>query len=114
MLAGYTRVSTEGQTLDLQIDALREAGCQRFYSDVASGAKASRPGLADILDYLRASDTLMVWRLDRLGRSLSHLIEVVRRLDCGAIGFRALQEGGGHDFPWRQADIPSVRSVRGI
>ena len=92
MLVGYARVSTEGQALDLQIDALREAGCERFYSDVASGAKAARTGLAEVLDYLRAGDTLVVWRLDRLGRSLSHLIEVVSSLDRVGIGFRALQE----------------------
>ena len=92
MLVGYARVSTLGQELDLQKDALREAGCAWFYTDVASGGKAARPGLAEALDYLRAGDTLVVWRLDRLGRSLSHLIEVVSRLDGGGVGFRALQE----------------------
>ena len=92
MLVGYARVSTPGQEFDLQMDALKEAGCERLYSDVASGAKAARPGLAEALDYLRASDTLIVWRLDRLGRSLSDLIEVVKYLQDKGVGFRALQE----------------------
>ena len=92
MLVGYARVSTPGQEFDLQQDALREAGCKRLYRDVASGAKAARPGLEEALDYLRAGDTLVVWRLDRLGRSLSHLIEVVSDLQNRGIGFRALQE----------------------
>ena len=73
MLVGYARVSTPGQELDPQKDALREAGCIRLYTDVASGTKAARPGLVEALDYLRAGDTLVVWKLDRLGRSLSHL-----------------------------------------
>ena len=76
----------------MQKDALREAGCKRLYTDVASGAKAARPGLAEALDYVRAGDTLVVWRLDRLGRSLSHLIEVVRGLHEVGVGFRALKE----------------------
>lgn len=92
MLVGYARVSTSGQDFGMQMDALNEAGCERVYRDVASGTKAARPGLAEALDYVRAGDTLVVWRLDRLGRSLSHLIEVVRGLNDGGVGFRALQE----------------------
>lgn len=92
MLVGYARVSTPGQDFSLQTDALKEAGCKRVYRDVASGAKAARPGLVEALDYVRDGDTLVVWRLDRLGRSLSHLIEVVRGLDDAGVGFRALQE----------------------
>ena len=92
MLVGYARVSTLGQDFGMQTDALKEAGCERLYTDVASGAKAARPGLAEALDYVRAGDTLVVWRLDRLGRSLSHLIDVVRGLHDGNVGFRALQE----------------------
>ena len=92
MLVGYARLSTLGQDFGMQTDALNEAGCERVYKDVASGAKAARPGLAETLDYVRAGDTLVVWRLDRLGRSLSHLIEVVRGLHDGGVGFRALQE----------------------
>ena len=92
MLVGYARVSTPGQDFRLQKDALKQAGCERVYEDVASGAKAPRPGLAEALDYVRAGDTLVVWRLDRLGRSLSHLIEVVRDLSGDGVGLRALQE----------------------
>lgn len=102
MLVGYARVSTHGQELGLQKDALKEVGCERVYTDVASGAKATRPGLDEALDYLRAGDTLVVWRLDRLGRSLSHLIEVVR----GAGGRRGCwlscaARAGGHHDGWR-------------
>ena len=92
MLVGYARVSTPEQSFDLQKDALRDAGCERFCTDVANGAKAARPGLVEASDYLRAGDTLVVWKLDRLGRSLSHLIELVRGLQEDGIGFRALQE----------------------
>ena len=92
MLIGYARVSTLGQGLDLQEDALKEAGCERVYTDVASGAKAARQGLDDALGYLLSGDTLVVWKLDRLGRSLSHLIEVVSGLHDRGVGFRALQE----------------------
>ena len=92
MLVGYARVSTTGQDFTLQKDALKQAWCQRLFEDVPSGVKAARPGLAEALDYMRGGDTLVVWRLDRLGRSLSHLIEVVRELDDDGIGFRSLRE----------------------
>ena len=78
MLIGYARVSTIEQSLDLQVDALKEAGCGKVYEDVASGAQASRPGLAEAMQYFRAGDTLVVWRLGRLERSLSHLIKSIR------------------------------------
>lgn len=74
-LIGYARVSTAEQDTALQTDALRKAGCERVFEDTASGAKADRPGLADALAYLRDGDVLAVWRLDRLGRSMPHLIE---------------------------------------
>jgi DNA invertase Pin-like site-specific DNA recombinase len=74
MLIGYARVSTHDQTLNLQLDRLEEAGCTRIFEDHISGTKAERPGLADALSHLRAGDTLVVWRLDRLGRSLRNLI----------------------------------------
>lgn len=91
-LIGYARVSTEEQTLDLQIDALTEAGCSKIYTDKISGSKSDRPELAKALDYLRAGDTLAVWRLDRLGRSVRHLIEVVNDFEQKGIGFKSLQE----------------------
>jgi DNA invertase Pin-like site-specific DNA recombinase len=91
-LVGYGRVSTHEQNLDLQIDALTRAGCVRVFTDKASGALASRPELAAALDYARPGDTLVVWRLDRLGRSLPHLIETVQALEARGVGFRSLTE----------------------
>jgi DNA invertase Pin-like site-specific DNA recombinase len=89
---GYARVSRDEQTLDLQTDALNQAKCSRIYTDKASGAKQSRPGLDKALEQLRPCDTLVVWRLDRLGRSLKHLIEVVEDLNAQGIGFASLTE----------------------
>jgi DNA invertase Pin-like site-specific DNA recombinase len=89
---GYARISTGEQTLDLQRDALSAAGCDRIFEDIASGAKASRPGLEDALSYIRKGDTLVAWRLDRLGRSLKHLIEALTALDKRGIGFQSLTE----------------------
>lgn len=92
MLVGYARVSTQDQTLDLQTDALQRAGCERVFSDVLGGAKSERPGLQDAMDHLRAGDILVVWRLDRLGRTLTHLIATITDLSEHGIGFRSLQE----------------------
>ncbi len=92
MLVGYARVSTQDQTLDLQRDALEKAGCERVFTDTISGSKAERPGLDEALSFLRPDDTLVVWRLDRLGRSLQHLIETVGRLQDRGIGFRSITE----------------------
>ena len=89
---GYARVSTGEQTLDLQLDALNATGCGKVYTETASGAKAERPVLEEVLGYLRKGDTLVVWRLDRLGRSLGHLIEVVAALAERGIGFKSLTE----------------------
>src|SRR6187401_2830987 len=89
---GYARVSTGEQTLALQLDALTTAGCGKVYQETASGAKAERPVLADVLGYVRKGDTLVVWRLDRLGRSLRHLIEVVGALAERGVGFKSLTE----------------------
>jgi DNA invertase Pin-like site-specific DNA recombinase len=92
MLIGYARVSTLDQTLHLQQDALSAAGCEHLYTDTVSGSVTDRPGLSLALSHLRPGDTLVVWRLDRLGRSLSHLIETVRQLSERGVGFRSLQE----------------------
>jgi DNA invertase Pin-like site-specific DNA recombinase len=92
MLIGYARVSTQDQTLDLQQDALKKEGCQRIYTDTASGAKSERKGLEQALSHLRAGDTLVVWRLDRLGRNLPHLLETVTSLENQGIGFKSLTE----------------------
>lgn len=91
-LVGYARVSTGEQNIALQLDALRDAGCRKIFQDRVSGVRAERPGFNDALAYLRPGDTLVVWRLDRLGRSLKHLIEVVTDLEERQIGFKSLQE----------------------
>jgi DNA invertase Pin-like site-specific DNA recombinase len=92
MLIGYARVSTQDQTLNLQKDALKKIGCNKIFTDTASGAKAERNGLEEALEYVREGDTLVVWRLDRLGRSLKHLIETISQLDTRKIGFKSLTE----------------------
>ena len=92
MQIGYARVSTEEQTLDLQRDALTKAGCDRILTDRISGARAARPGLAEALAYARPGDTLVVWRLDRLRRSLRHIIETVTDLERRGVGFKSLTE----------------------
>src|SRR5438876_2650645 len=92
MLIGYARVSTQDQTLNLQKDALEKIGASRIFTDTASGAKAERKGLEAALNYVREGDTLVVWRLDRLGRSLKHLIETITNLNNRKIGFKSIQE----------------------
>ncbi len=92
MLIGYARVSTPDQNLDLQTDALRAAGCTPLFTDTASGAKTARPGLTAALAACRTGDLLVVWKLDRLGRSLAHLVETVQALATRNVGFRSLQE----------------------
>ncbi len=92
MLIGYARVSTDDQNLDLQRDALEQAGCEKIYTDQQSGASTERLGLAGVLETARRGDTLVVWRLDRLGRSLKQLIHLVETLDQRGIGLRSLQE----------------------
>ena len=93
MKIGYARISTLDQNHDLQLDALTQAGCERIFSDKVSGAKVDRPGLREALDFLRKGDCLVVWRLDRLGRSLKHLINVAEGLEKRGIGLASLQEG---------------------
>ena len=92
MRIGYARVSTHDQNLDLQQDALKKAGCKKILVDQTSGIAATRPGFAQAMDLLRKGDTLVVWRLDRLGRSLKHLIELMNQLEEEGIGFQSLQE----------------------
>jgi len=92
MLIGYARVSTQDQTLDLQKDALEKIGCSKLFTDTASGAKTERKGLEEALNYVREGDSLVVWKLDRLGRSLQHLIETITDLNNRNIGFKSITE----------------------
>lgn len=92
MLIGYARVSTADQTLNLQQDALAKSGCSKIFTDIISGSKLERQGLDEALAYVRDGDTLVVWRLDRLGRSLKHLIETITILNNRNIGFQSLTE----------------------
>ena len=92
MRVGYARVSTQDQTPALQLDALKAAGCERVFQEKASGAQRDRPELAVALDYMRGGDTLVVWKLDRLARSMKQLIETVEKMEARQIGFRSLTE----------------------
>ena len=92
MFIGYARVSTQDQTPQLQLDALKVAGCERSFVEKASGAQRDRPELQAALGYMRSGDTLVVWKLDRLARSLKQLIETVESLENKKIGFRSLTE----------------------
>ncbi len=91
-LIGYARTSSTEQNPQLQLDALTAAGCARIFTESASGMKTSRPELDAALNYLREGDQLVVWRLDRLGRSLPHLLDVLAQLDGRGVGFRSLTE----------------------
>lgn len=92
MKIGYARVSTHEQNTSMQKHALKQAGCEKIFTDTASGARTDRPGLDNAFNHLRAGDILVVWKLDRLGRSLQHLIETVKSLQEKKIGFQSLQE----------------------
>lgn len=89
---GYARVSTADQNTAMQIDALKQAGCDRIFEDQASGAKTERPGLTEAVRYVREGDTLVVWKLDRLGRSMQHLLEIITELEGRGVGFRSITE----------------------
>src|SRR5579859_287888 len=92
MKVGYARVSTDDQNLDLQQDALKAAGCERIFTDKVSGKKTERVGLSEALTFIRQGDVLVVWKLDRLGRSLTHLIETINALNERGIQFTSLTE----------------------
>ena len=92
MLIGYARVSTDDQKLDLQMDALKKVGCEKIFDDYMSGTKAERPGLTKALEMCREGDTLVVWRLDRLGRSIKNLIDLAEILEKRGIGLKSCQE----------------------
>ncbi len=92
MLIGYARVSTQDQNLDLQIEALAKAGCQKTFDDKISGSRAERPGLTQALEMLREGDTLVVWKLDRLGRSVKNLVDLVGDLHKKGVQFKSLTD----------------------
>jgi DNA invertase Pin-like site-specific DNA recombinase len=92
MLVGYARISQDTQSIDLQIDTLTAAGCEKIFTDTMSGSRNDRPGLKQALEFVRSGDSICVWRLDRLGRSLPHLIQLMQDLDRRGIGFRSLTE----------------------
>ncbi len=93
MLIGYARVSTDDQNLSLQTDALKQSGCERIFTDKLSGKSTERPGLKDAIAQLRKGDTLVVWKLDRLGRSVKSLIEMVSNLEIQDVGFKSITDG---------------------
>ena len=92
MKIGYARVSTADQKLEPQTDTLAETGCEKFYTDIASGARTQRPGLDKAIAFCRKGDTIVVWKLDRMGRSMSHLIEMIQKLEKKGVGFQSLTE----------------------
>jgi DNA invertase Pin-like site-specific DNA recombinase len=92
MKIGYARISTVDQNLELQTDALEKAGCEKIFTDQASGAKDDRKGLIDAIEFCRKGDSLVVWKLDRLGRSLKHLIDTINLLHEKKVGFVSVQE----------------------
>ncbi len=90
---GYARVSTDDQSLTLQLDALKDGGCARIFTDKIGGARVDRPGLNEALSHLRTGDTLVVWKLDRLGRSVKGLVDLVNSLEERGVHFRSLTDG---------------------
>jgi DNA invertase Pin-like site-specific DNA recombinase len=93
MRIGYARVSTRDQNLEMQLDALAKAGCSRIFTDKLSGAEVERPGLKEALSHLREADTLVVWKLDRLGRSVKGLVDLVNELEARKVHFQSITDG---------------------
>jgi len=93
MLIGYARVSSHEQNLDLQLEALNKASCTRIFTDRISGARQNRPGLAETLSHLREGDTLVIWKLDRLGRTIRGLLDLVETLQEEGVNFRSITDG---------------------
>jgi DNA invertase Pin-like site-specific DNA recombinase len=92
MQIGYARISTADQDLALQRDALKQAGCEKVFADTTSGTRADRPGLMEALEYAREGDVVVVWKLDRLGRSLKDLLDLIHQLEARGVGFKSLTE----------------------
>ena len=92
MKIGYARVSTKDQTVALQVDALKKAGCSKVHTEVMSGARSDRPVRSKLLENLRAGDVLVIWKLDRLGRSLQHLVDLVNDLMARKVGLKSLND----------------------
>lgn len=105
MNIGYARVSTVDQHLELQLEALRAADCLRIYQEKITGAKRDRPELGRLLDQLRAGDTVVVWKLDRLARSTRHLLDIADTIEHAGAGLRSLSE------PWADTTSPAGRMV---
>jgi DNA invertase Pin-like site-specific DNA recombinase len=111
-LLGYARVSTTDQQPQLQVDALTAAGCYRVFTETASGPRNDRPILAQVLEQLRPGDTVVVWKLDRLGRSLRHLVDIITGLADRGVGFRSLQEAIDTTTPGGKLVFHDPRSRR--
>ena len=99
MLIGYARVSTQDQNLSLQLEALKKAGCEKIFKDKTSGSRADRPGLNKALELLRKDDTLIVWKLDRLGRSVKHLVNLVGELRQEGVQFKSITDSSDTGTP---------------
>ena len=117
MLVGYARVATSDRSTAPQRDALEAAGCSRIFEETASGVMRDRPQRQSALDWMSEGDTLIVWRIDRLSRSMNHLIEIAEDLDERGIGFRSIEEGvdtttSGGRLAFHDAGIPAVKSGR--
>jgi predicted site-specific integrase-resolvase len=107
MRIGYARVSTKEQSFNLQVDALNAAGCDKIYTEAVSGARTERPVLNELLCNIRSGDVLVIWKLDRLGRSLAHLVELVKVLIDKGVGLQSLHDPV--DTTTSQGRLPSKR-----